>query len=179
MTASLLDHELVRKYFGDDSDNYRSLGPVEDRISARILTAMQEPIRKGERYLKNISHPTDWYVYDNQSTDIFGFHPYALRLPDRFQKRGEESHCDGCRCTEPTNENFASSILKKSMPSSERCPPMAHPGQSSCPNCRPKDAVEEKIDELAEDWRDDSSSENKEFYVKHLRALVALARKHD
>lgn len=89
---SLLDNELVYYYF------HRNHGPADHNeicrweLAYRIVDAMQQPIRKGERYLyinhfdsivveSYVGHPE--FVSDIPKT----FHPHYLRLPDTFQKK--------------------------------------------------------------------------------------------
>lgn len=115
---NILDNDLVLKYFkckfmmcfdGNHTDT------CEQERSFRILDAMQQPIRKAERYLciQNVKDVTideqiikgDYYVEPS-------FHPFWIRLPDAFQKQEKDMECthrmvgDGsCRCgyynTEP------------------------------------------------------------------------------
>jgi hypothetical protein len=89
--VDILDNELVRKYFGEDNKFFH-----ED-IAVRVLRAMQEPIRKGERVLEFFVEPERWkdaiYVYDGVSLNQF--HPMFMRLPDRFQTAEKKE----CKCT--------------------------------------------------------------------------------
>lgn len=104
---SILDNDLVRKYFGcdawggcpDDSGSNEN-----EHIALRIIIAMEEPIGKGERYLDLMG--IDWREENHLPTvrekiadsDLDGLHAYTLRLPDRFQKRGQHKHIFICEC---------------------------------------------------------------------------------
>lgn len=83
--TSILENELVRKYFGCNPElNYPH--DCQALMALRVLTAMQEPIKKGERYLDVLRDltidervaETDWGI---------GLHMGYLRLPSQFQPR--------------------------------------------------------------------------------------------
>lgn len=82
---NLLEHELVVKYFGADlpAGHY-----IVEAISHRIIKAMCEPLKKGERFL-SINERWDPLKIIEQicvfDTPPDNFHPYSLRLPDKFQ----------------------------------------------------------------------------------------------
>jgi hypothetical protein len=83
----VLDNELVKKYFGNIQDwkpGEKVAGVVTHGCMAqRILMAMQELIRKGEKYLE-IRH--DSSVAEQIAMYDWGvIHCNLLRLPDRFQ----------------------------------------------------------------------------------------------
>jgi hypothetical protein len=86
--TNILDNELVRKYFAFDLEGKEY---DQSSIAACVLHAMQEPIRKGERYLgwpsyTTVNQWTEQVCGEHEITPI-DFHPFQLRLPDRFQKR--------------------------------------------------------------------------------------------
>lgn len=87
---TLLDNELVQRYFGcTGKDDY-------ERASATaflILQAMQEPIKKGDKYLRIDEINGVYEMVLDRDFNFPSFHPFNLRLPDRFQKQG----CD-CKC---------------------------------------------------------------------------------
>lgn len=91
MTANILDNELVKKYFGvNEPEPYYGHG--WGRTAQAVLHAMQEPIRLHEKHLQ-ILESNGEIIEIQTSIEYFGFHPYHLRLPDKFQKRECESHC--------------------------------------------------------------------------------------
>lgn len=114
--TSILDNERVWKYFGSGNQDSRG-------VAYEILRAMQEPIRKGERYLLHRQIP-DMYgeaVYEGEEIlSVKGFHPFALRLPDKFQTAG----CN-CGCHDPgnTNDGQYGQVC---------CPKPADPGKCYC-----------------------------------------------
>ena len=87
---NILDNELVQKYFGDSvPDDYGDM-------AMRILQAMQEPIKKGERSLV-FSGNSFYEVEATEDREPYGeFHPQQLRLPSEFQPKDEkkESCCE-------------------------------------------------------------------------------------
>ena len=103
------------------------------QMSLDILQcAMQEPIKKGERYIMHdyISH--EW----NERTAVIDYEarPDHLRLPDRFQKQ-EHKHEWKCEC------GMNPSVNMEPTPEPEKCAEKPHVGYC----CKPKDEVEEKI----------------------------------
>jgi|HubBroStandDraft_5_1064220.scaffolds.fasta_scaffold149361_2 hypothetical protein len=82
--TDILDNELVRKYFSGDAGEHSA---------EKVLRAMQEPIRKGELYLSALVQWDQGCQVQRFDAAITwdGFHPNALRLPDRFQATKE---CD-------------------------------------------------------------------------------------
>lgn len=75
---NILDNELVRKYFYE-GDHYL--------MTDRILEAMQQPIKKGDKYLNLF---ISGEILEHVSEYAFpAFHSWALRLPDRFQPKDE------------------------------------------------------------------------------------------
>ena len=89
---NILDNELVLKYFGDNSrDPF-----CNQRMAYNILRAMEEPIKKGDKYLElMVNGIVREKLAEGVSYVVYGdpLHPYYLRLPDRFQKQ----ECD-CKC---------------------------------------------------------------------------------
>lgn len=91
---NILDNELVCKYFGEITDP----GIWKYEIAYNILQAMQEPIRRIDKYL---------CIHRNEKTGEISFceargnislenhwHPECLRLPDKFQHQ----HDWKCEC---------------------------------------------------------------------------------
>lgn len=86
----VLDNELVQKYFKCDN----SIGclcaqwPVQS-MSWHILEAMQEPTNAGDRmlYLNSDTLGGMWIEETIATANVLYFHPFTLRLPDRFQKK--------------------------------------------------------------------------------------------
>lgn len=182
--TDLLDNELVRKYFGCGPltaccGNLDGGMPVE-HMSYRILRAMQQPIKKGERYLVGTHQDTDmWGVVEKtwEGTDIRGWHTAYLRLPDRFQKQENPTHvCPECRAIHPVLDNDGSQ--PKPSPEKCGCPPAAILQWGHI--CMAVDPVEEKIQALTDKWRviEWSNPDRAPFVLmQDLRDLVALARK--
>lgn len=102
---TLLDNELVLKYFGPKEGGIvecceHEINTVGQRIkrdmSYAILRAMQEPIKKGERYLgRGMLKSTENWLEQTNTDGLdyceLNFHPYALRLPSRFQKQEKKA----------------------------------------------------------------------------------------
>lgn len=82
---NLLDNELIRKFFACSSEcRCETFGSCEGALATRVLTSMQEPIKKGDKYILCdhdgvISLRTAEYALDS------AIHSACLRLPDRFQ----------------------------------------------------------------------------------------------
>lgn len=115
---SILDNPLVLRYFGCDGLEHTPSNKAythwcqthgsgcEPFISERILQAMQEPIRKGEKYL-DLSN--SWYreknhlgqlpvmIADCDLEPLEEPHFSFLRLPDRFQRQEIDLLCQKCR----------------------------------------------------------------------------------
>lgn len=153
---SILDNELVRKYF---SPEYKAYYPVMDKtsqmdaaawdraaVALSILKAMEADM---EMYEKGI------YTHDEGKTwkegDITGvpfkneFHPTWLRLPDQFQASQKKHY---------------------------------HPEICCCPNCREtckqkSDQVDEKIEDILSYY----GLQGSPIEEAKLRELVELARK--
>ena len=96
---TLLDNELVRKYFGCQDCQEGNSEHVEklchEGMALKILRAMQEPIKKGERYLLIDSEIVGDMVANSNSLDHIR-HLGVLRLPGRFQKHKTASQKCGC-----------------------------------------------------------------------------------
>ena len=128
--SHLLDNELVQRYFSGKDDNSDPLGSI-DRRAYLVLQAMQEPIRKLERYLKVNDDGGSCYETNTtaQSDGIDGFHPYQLRLPDRFQERREKCKCGSyqTKCPSCGEEHVfvidydAKPVIDKPQPALEKC----------------------------------------------------------
>lgn len=106
----LLENELVRKYFECQDVTEHHVAGVCERMALRVLEAMEQPIKKGEKYLAS-KDTYDVTTYGNftevrvNEDDISGyFHPYLIRLPSRFQAQPpakKECECldhSSCQC---------------------------------------------------------------------------------
>ncbi len=76
---SILNNELVKKYFGDDANG-------EWKMAYNVLRAMEQPIKKGEKILVIQKDGGRIWEYE-YPTDVSVVHPQWLRLPDRFQEK--------------------------------------------------------------------------------------------
>ncbi len=96
--TSLLENELVLKYFGccdetpePEKHTLPHMG-WEGAMARRVLRAMQEPIKKGDKII-------EWHQLGVIETiamfDMHEYHPINLRLPQRFQPVEPEKECDG------------------------------------------------------------------------------------
>lgn len=97
---TLLENELVRKYFGacEHGDSLTSPCLCRFGYASRVLEAMQEPMKKGDKYLAWDIHGA-WMekVSPNGTADFVTFHPYDLPLPSRFQPPENRVHvCGQC-----------------------------------------------------------------------------------
>ena len=96
----ILDNELVRRYFGDeDTDN--PCTPCG--IALYVLTAMEEEIKVGEKCLAltyGIPGSVQWQEATMTQELLIGwYHPFYLRLPEKFQKKECEwgMTCPACK----------------------------------------------------------------------------------
>lgn len=116
--TSILDNELVKKYFGYSASGYER---SRAELAFIVLAAMQEPIRKGERLLLICQNGDiiEQIATGDERTDTIMFQWNYLRLPDCLQKR----ECLTCGCHIP--------------------PPIENPQEQPR-----RDEVEEKIEEI-------------------------------
>lgn len=185
MPDSLLDNELIHKYFGCNEVSCPSGHPLgwQECVALRILTAMQEPIKKGDLVLcfpdigSETKEPTAWHC------DYEKFHPHLMRLPSRFQPKKEcESvywNCTECSYRAYAPYNQIEIVIEAHRKNDHQPPPQrsdrseASPAKpEECPDeanlshdrfhvgecCKPspsasEDAVEKKISILAEEFR--------------------------
>jgi hypothetical protein len=186
MTPSLLEHPLVRKYFGDFATQAWTTSlpfPEKEFMALRILDAIQQPIRNGERYLEwdRVIEKVFERISDGEKV------PYgniALRLPDSFQCRCSVQ--DICRVHPEKAMNRFQTPEKKEM---RYCEHILINGCSQCDLISPApdkasatDAgtlVEEKIGELKHRAEHYWFGKQKRLCVteEELRELVALARR--
>jgi hypothetical protein len=126
---NLLDNELVKKYFHDDD--------VDDQYGYKILEAMHQPIAKGERYLWINSEGKEAGKVFTADVAVFEkYHPFFLRLPDRFQTK----ECQHMFCCLHGNPQPA--------PERGNC---VHGPNAQCDSCNtrsPEAAVEEMKDKI-------------------------------
>jgi len=152
---NLLDHPLVDKHFGCTYPCYH-VSPASHREAKalRILQSMQEKISAGERYLMQDAQDQSWTI-GCESRNFYDFHPFALRLPDRFQTKKEIEMSPmpcGCRWVQI-----------------EDC---------SVHGNKTKDEVEERIHRFMSRAYDSWAYDLKHGHLeKELRELVELARK--
>lgn len=118
---SILDNELVREYFGQWTDRKNSRETqFYEQMSLRVIEAMQQPIKKGDKYLSLIVPGTVSEQVAEVGT-LEDFHPYALRLPDRFQKK-ECGHAWFAKCIKCGEEaDLPEEKRPKSAPEPEKC----------------------------------------------------------
>lgn len=162
---NLLDHPLIRTYFGCNHPQGTTYcgDHCKERISVRVLRSMQEPIKKGERCLELFNEGEVKEIVLHPIT-VVAYHPMFLRLPDRFQKQKIEvlKCCHGFP--------ICIHCQDKPKPSPEKC--RFNRGTGSECNCQPKDAVEEKINEVSRRW----SVPPYVALAYELRELVRLVR---
>lgn len=99
---NILEHPLVLRYFGcDDEIEHYHLGSPCVFICRNVLTAMQEPIKKGKRFLCwRKDKVTEEISASGENSLGVGY--VRLRLPSRFQPQepGDKPtvycrHCGG------------------------------------------------------------------------------------
>lgn len=190
---NILDNELVRKYFGEGTA-FNSEDHHKKIMAFRVISAMQQPIRKGERYIS-----LDGIVEMVAEIDMTGSHFYCLRLPDAFQKQecehaglkrycGKDVYCEECK----KNINSILDNCHISIPHMGKCQPTPSPekcecvfqNESVCPNPRcpvhtPKNAVEKKISHIKREFGlmlDRMTFRSQVQFVEELHDLVRLAR---
>jgi hypothetical protein len=162
----LLENPLVKKYFGGHPGKHID-GMCDDLISMRVLDAMCQPIKKGDRIL--FSDNSDQGNIKEEIA-VLDYSPWwqicgvRLRLPDEFQKTECPNLFLTCSC--------GMKCEHKPAPEPEKC------NHSNCIHdgvIRSSSAVEKKKDETINYI---------EKYVHMglattLRELIALARAHD
>lgn len=93
--TSILDDELIKKYFGQgpclgEPKIYLGDCKHSNCMALRVLNAQHEPIRKGEHVLQvagdNVYDTSAQFDMDNSFHSRRNF----LRIPSKFQERGEE-----------------------------------------------------------------------------------------
>lgn len=173
MTIQILEHPLVRKYFGIEGMDqglqkfYKSENYHPDAVLAiNVLDAMQQPIRKGERALQIYNCPVHEEVI---AEDYVGFHPYLLRLPDQYQTP-EKKECDH------VGKGFASNAFEVRCMKCKQvvfAVPEPAPDKADVSHTQ---ALEEKIEEIKKQLN--YTNKGWEAAVEILvRDLVALARR--
>lgn len=168
---NILENQLVKKYFGCYAFEIKCTNGNEylEHMAYRILQAMQEPIKKGERCLFVDKYGDDQHRIIPESHSILRIQEYTAekdfldavhlglwRLPDCFQRR----ECS-CACHLPGN---------KVMEGSPCCQPQRDDIIDKGFDLKPKNEVEEKIKYLL------SVSDHSSDWESHLRDLVRLAR---
>lgn len=164
-TMKLLENELLRKYFGDQGNTIMlkccldRIGSLDERMALRVLDAMEQPIRTGDRYLGYWFSENTFKEDVAERGNIEPYHPGMLRLPSRFQPTPERSegpakkecaHCfcrvdrTCCYCKEkkPTpppaccdDHNYAEGFCRKK-PAEHGCDELRHQmGYQKCPHC--------------------------------------------
>lgn len=167
---SILDNELVRKYFDCAGFTDCTQHDCKEVVAYKILQSMQQPIKKGEGYLLQLESGEFIARFCGEETRAY-FHPYALRLPDRFQKP-RKCHCGTSEIIHRIEGPCYH--INNDKPSPEKCCFLQnYPGREHDRDCpaMPKDEVEEKMDSIVMNW---SQQDN---LIQELRALVKLARR--
>lgn len=186
MTIPLLENPLVVKYFSSERKAYYPCNDPVSKMDAaawdkcamayRILQAMSEPIKKGEKFLENDNNGG----WDERVTALSefaerGFHPFFLRLPDQFQRRCGHNTYPNNYCSCPENQPDQP---KRECGYDYQCQHENHRFKLPCPDCHKKpDPVEEKIEELVEFFGAKGARNANEAIRKVFRELVGLARK--
>jgi len=168
---NILDNETVRKYFGchPQHNHWGEFGAkCRNEQAMAILEAMHQPLRKGERYL-NQANRTDWILIEDCPKDINDWHPFALRLPDKFQEQGKEEHVHWFQCACGAFKWHG--VTQEPEPPKCGCPDFDYPGAQ--PNVI--NPVEAKIKEIA-GYAFPGMTNAKEAFMPRLRELVELAR---
>lgn len=186
---TILDNELVRKYFGCVKINKNQycdclMGSCRESMALRVNEAMQTPIRKGERYIS-----LDGIVEMIAEIDMMESHFYCLRLPDAFQKQEKECDCEelrklNCSCWVGLHPCKIHWCWHKPTPSQDKWDPLLEEmrktacdklGYDYAPH---KYAVEEKIESIQNFYN--ASDPRKDYARKHLteelRDLVRIAK---
>jgi len=91
--TDILSNELVRKYFGLENTCWVKGSPqYRAYMAENVLQAMQQPIKKGDRYLRclNDGKVEECTLTAGLTWDLAHFGD--LRLPDHFQ--GERKECE-------------------------------------------------------------------------------------
>lgn len=185
MSDNLLDNELVRTYFGCRAlcteAHFVNVGYDEHErcIAYRILDAMQQPIRKGERYLDINGLSCGAGVKEGVSLlDIYYLHAFYLRLPNAFQPQNQKQ--ENPQCQPMCCAICGGTVVHKPTPSPEKCEASIkccagcwkYPEKHDCPCHKPKDAaVEEKIEKMAKQFMPRLFG-----FETELRDLVRIAR---
>lgn len=166
---NLLEDKLVKKYFGNCQNTDCQI--TYCNLPGRVIAAMQEPIKKGERCLVL---PADMDVYEEiEESGLYdnNAHTNRLKIPPRFQTP-EKKECQAgfLKCMDCGEEIIHKSSVKFHPPEymGHSCPTWRE--KSGC-HCSDPDPVEEKIKEIIDDQ---PMTLNKS--VATLRELVALAR---
>lgn len=144
---SILDDVLVRKYFGCEVEVCEKLHTVDhdwlNCLSRKVISAMEEPIRNGDKTLCLWSGTQIEELKTMYSDIPDRFHPRYLRLPSKFQEAGKKyveiddhGHCrcripvdpslhsNCCYCQEKENQPTPKLNIKPSttfMPAPEKC----------------------------------------------------------
>ena len=186
---NLLDHPLVRKYFPCQWCRLETAGrPIhacDESRATQILQSMQEPLKKGEKYLNwrsmNILEEltTCDVRTDGCITNEINENFRLLRLPDCFQKQPEPHFCDCEFCGHP-DTSFGTT--KDESPCYGN-----HSGLLFCERCgldlkrgTKKDEVEEKIEYLIKyfpEYCKGGKAICEDLLRARIREIVELARK--
>lgn len=147
---SLLNNELVKKYFGcEPICHFNHKDTCMRAMALRVLEAMEDPIKNGElaiNYELGVIQNRLFVWPNNQESE--GFHPTLMRLPSQFQP--------------------------------SRFPDHTHRGVCECgalvinPNIEKPDPVEDRLFNLV-NWK----KQGREISEEDLRELVELARKEN
>lgn len=122
---NILNNEKVREYFGDCG---QSCDKPCSKMADSILTAMQQPIKKGERCLEIFLAQLPLEIREINDRVLDGFHPNYLRLPDRFQPSAsvvQKKECPNltvqCSCGLVITHPDIDKVLREQKPAPEPC----------------------------------------------------------
>lgn len=186
MSSDLLSSPLIRKYFGCEEPHKEwsfhyggaSYCNCQERMSYRILTAMQENFEDKEHYL----------LWDRWSGEVIEKHggasgpaqPFkvAIRIPSRFQPPPQKKECP-CTCHIHERLGYRCVCTHLDSCSCEEC---VRPHRAKECNCTVCDggvvkkcvAVESKIKSIRFLYGDNQLSNDS--FENELRALVSLAQ---
>lgn len=169
----LLEQPLIKKYFGSGEcpEGKAACVGVHRCMAYRILKAMQEPIKPGEKYIEVSMGNLELKKWKESTASFEYFCPQVIRLPDKHQPRCCEYASSNWRLKQPGSiiEICSQCLEKKNKSDTAKC---EKPG---CLVIHPEepDPVEEKIKEIIETlWHQTIQGS----YRKALRELVELAR---
>jgi hypothetical protein len=178
-----LKNELIVKYFGCVLHETGSRYDCEWIMSSKILRAMQEPIRKGERYIYSNGNG-DWF--EKVAEEGIPYQQcFVARLPDAHQKREQTVlvTCPDCHLTYSHEHMFTQPPAPEKPPTKEEvkrdyhicdCEFCGHPDTIHIP--AKSTAVERKVEEKIKEIKANHSSYSSAGWDWILNELVAIVR---